>query len=95
MLSLHFVSHCASHHITPSTQVPRSLFFSFFFRTPQRQAKLKQELSLNHLQHPITCCGLIQGEIDTSPSRILLRLLRDTLLLRIGRVVLVLGPSRR
>jgi hypothetical protein len=62
---------------------------------PQRPAKSKQELSLDHLQHPIARCGPIQGEIDISPIRILLRLLRDILLLRIGRAAPALGPSRR
>jgi hypothetical protein len=81
--------------IIPSTRVPRSLFFFNFFHMPQRPAKLKQELSLNYLQHPVARCGPIQGEIGISPSRILLRLLRDTLLLRIGRAAPALGPCRR
>ena len=69
-------------------------FFSIFFLMPQRPAKSKQELSLDHSQRPIARCGPIQGEIDISPSRILLRLLRDTLLSRIGRAAPALGPSR-
>jgi hypothetical protein len=56
---------------------------------------MKQELSLNHLQRPIARCCPIQGEIDISPSRILLRLLHDTLLLRIGRAAQALGSSFR
>ncbi len=69
------------------------VFFNFF-HTPQKPAKSKQELSLDHLQRPIARCGPIQGEIDISPSRILLGLLRDTLLLPIGGAVPALGPSR-
>jgi hypothetical protein len=43
-------------------------FFSIFFHMPQRLAKLKQELSLDHLQRPIARCGPIQGDIDKSPK---------------------------
>jgi hypothetical protein len=81
-------------HITPTLphKCGASSFFHFF-HTPQRPAKSKRELSLDHLQHPIACCGPNQGEIDIFPSRILLRLLRDTLLLPIRCAAPALGPS--
>jgi hypothetical protein len=77
----------------PKKSVLRFLFFSFFSQAPQGPAKLKRELSLNHLQRPIARCGPNQGEIDISPSRIQLGLSRDTLLLPIGHAAPALGPS--
>ncbi len=51
--------------ITPSTHTSAALpLFFNFFHMPQRPAKSKQELSLDHLQRPIPHCGLIQGEIN-------------------------------
>ncbi len=64
----------------------RPSFFSIFFTRHGGRPKSKQEFTLNHLQRPIAHCGPNQGGIDTSPSRILLRLSRDTLLSRIGQV---------
>ncbi len=60
--------------------------FQFFFTSHRGRPQSKQEFTINHSQHPIARCGPNQGEPDTSPSRILLRLLYDTLLLQIGLV---------
>ncbi len=53
-------------------------FFSIFFTRHRGRQKSKQELSLDHLQRPITRCGPNQGGVDTSSSTILLRLSCDT-----------------